>query len=100
MIATLQMWALLEFCLQTQDMYDYILTTWHLLSDIIPSQLFIRNNAKELKLVHLWPDTDTKINSSMEVVMGLPLLLLFVVSCFLAGDANGKLTFICTYVRT
>ena len=67
MIATLQMWALLEFCLQNQDMYDYILTTWHLLSDIIASQLFIRNNAKELKLVHLWPDTDTKINSSMEV---------------------------------
>ena len=30
-------------------------------------------------------------------VMGLRLLLLFVVSCFLAGDANGKLTFVCTY---
>ena len=33
------------------------------------------------------------------IVMGLPLLLLFVVSCFLAGDANGKLTFICTYLN-
>ena len=30
---------------------------------------------------------------------GYPCLLLFVVSCFLAGDANGKLTFICTYLN-
>ena len=32
-------------------------------------------------------------------VMGLPLFVVVVVFCFLAGDANDKLTFICTYLN-